>query len=139
MGKSRRRRQDVVLLTETNSVDEFHLEAFVAHAESPETVEAWLLDSTQQAIDEKSGRYLQAISSRSGLPLKIYHNKDNVENKEGVHGNISALAAQTEDEEMVFLDGRQGKDGRLLWVGIALAGVVLTLLIAVLMILKSRM
>jgi len=137
---SRQRRQRVVVLTEINSVDEFKLDAYPLHAESPETAEGWLLNARQQCMDDKTGEFLQFISPLSGKPLKIYKSdgKNSDNKKEDIDDNIAIIAALTEDKEMVFLDQGKNKDGRLLWLGIALSGIILILLIAVLMVLKHN-
>lgn len=128
MGK--RRKQDVCLLTTTNRVEDTKLESDILHAESPSTLEAWGLDGNQQAIDEKTGRYIQFISSLSCDPLQIYQNSP-------VHkSNTPAIASQTEDQEMVYIEEGKRKDSRLLWIGICLA--MLTLTVCVIALLKMQ-
>lgn len=120
-------RQDVCLLSETNSVSDERLEAGTIHAESPDTAEGWGLDSNQQCIDEKTGDYIQFISSLSYRPIQIYRNSKAREM------DASVVASQTEDQEMTFTDRGRGKDSRLTWVGICLALLTLTVCIAVLL------
>lgn len=127
MGRGHQGRQDVCLLSETNSVSDERLGAGTTHAESSETAEAWGLDSNQQCIDEETGEYIQFISSLSYQPVQIYRNTT-VRNTDA-----SVISAQTEDQEMTFTQrGGRGKDSRLLWVGICLALLTLTLCIAAL-------
>lgn len=125
--RHRGNQQDVCNLTETNSVDDGKLDAFVAHAESIKETAAWELNSFQQAIDEKTGRYIQFISDRSFRPLQIYRNPISAT------GNISTIAGQTEDQEMVFLEEGRKRDGRMLWIGIILAMLTLCFCLAVYM------
>lgn len=127
MGNGHSRRQDVCLLSETNSVGDERLEAGTTHAESPDTAEAWGLDSNQQCRDEKTGRYIQFISSLSCDPVKIYRSLP------VVMANVSLISSQTEDQEMVFTDQGKSKDGRILWVGVCLAMLTLTVCIVVLL------
>ena len=131
MGKRHSRRQDVCILTESNSVDDAKLDSGVVHAEDPDSAVAWLLDSQQQFKDEYNGRWHQVISDLSFKPIVIF---DSIADKRGtVDKNITTISKQTEDEEMVFLDRRKSKDGRLLWLGICLAMLTLTVCIVVLL------
>ena len=125
-GGRHQRRQDVCLLSETNSVSDERLEAGTIHAEFPDTAEAWGLDSGHQCKDERTGHYVQFISSLSCDPVRIYRGS------EPIKTDTSLIAALTEDQEMTFTDRGRGKDGRLLWVGICLAMLTLTVSIAVL-------
>lgn len=129
MGKSHSRRQDVTLLTETNCVEDKQLECGIVHAESPKELEAWGLDSNQQAKDERTGRYFQVVSSRSYIPLQIYRSDNKA--PQVVGSNVTTIASQTEDEEMIFLEERQTRDSRVLWFGIiaALFAVVISLVV----------
>lgn len=130
MGKSRPRRQDVVILTEANSVDDVRIDADVVHAEAPEVLKAWALNSLQQAKDEYTGRYVQVVSERSYKPIQIYRSKGS----DVVGSTVAHVASETEDEEMTFLEERKGKDGRLLWIGIITGLLVLTFCIIVLVV-----
>lgn len=125
-----RRHQEVCLLTTANCVEDGKLERDILHAESPKTMEAWGLDGNQQARDEETGRYVQFISSLSCDPLQIY--KGSPVNK----SNTSTIASQTEDQEMVYAEEGKRKDGRLLWLGICLA--FMTLTVCILALLKMR-
>lgn len=119
-------KQDVCLISETNSMNDRHLVAGNIHAESRETAEAWGLDSKQQCKDEKTGRYIQFVSSFSCHPVKIY---------EGVEINkadVALIASQTEDQELVYVEERGHQDSRVLWVGICLAMICLTTCIVIL-------
>lgn len=118
-------KQDVCLLLETNEVEDQRLDAETLHAENPETAEGWLLDSSQMCRDERTGRYIQFVSSRYGSPIKIYRNRNG--RKDQV--KIDEISSQTEDQEMVFIDEKQNKDGRLLWIGIITALLTLTVCI----------
>lgn len=128
-------RLHVCNLPETNSVEEFKLDAYTRHAEAPEIVSAWGIDSTQQCIDEKTGRYIQFISDRSCRPLIIYQGdreKPPVGLTSQIVGNsVANVASQTEDEEMVYINDSKKKDSRLLWIGICLALLTLILLLVV--------
>ncbi len=124
-------KQDVCILPETNSVKDDQLEAGTLHADNIDTAEAWGLDSGQQCKDEKTGRYIQFISSISCTPIQIYFD----------HGfsrvrkiKTADISSQTEDQEMTFTDRGRSKDGRLLWLGISLA--MLTLMVCIVVLLK---
>lgn len=123
-------KQDICLLLETNEVEDQRLYAETLHAESPDTAEGWLLDSSQMCRDEKTGRYMQFVSSRYGSPIKIYRGRNG--RKSPV--NIEDVSSQTEDQEMVFIDEKQNRDGRLLWMGIITAMLTLTVCIIALVI-----
>lgn len=130
-------KMDAVLFTGDNRIEDLKLEAYITHLESPKTAEAWAMNPRQQCKDEKTGNYIQFLSPISYKPLKIYRNSNG--NKESkVEDNVAVISAQTEDEEMAFLENRQHKDSRLLWLGIILAAVALTFLIAIWMILSNR-
>jgi hypothetical protein len=124
-----------VLLNEINEVHEHKLNAFKSHVESILTVEAWGLNSRQQCIDEETGKYLQFIDPKSYKPIQIYQATDG---DDDVESNVEAISSETEDEEMTLLDRNDHKDGRMLWIGIALAGMVLGFLIAILFVMKSK-
>ena len=141
MGKNNK--IDITLLTGNNKVEDIKLEAYVTHIESEKTAEAWGMYSRQQCKDESNGRYYQFVSPMSYKPLKIYRGGNGSKSsdksqEESVVDNVAAISSQTEDEEMVFLGNRQSKDSRLLWIGIALAVVALTFLIAIWIILNNR-
>lgn len=128
--KKNKNKQAVCLLSETNSVQDGWIDADILHAESPETTEAWGLDSNQQCQDEKTGRYIQFISSVSCNPVTIYRNGGS-----GARDtNTGLISSQTEDKEMVFIAENKRTDGRLLWIGICLA--MLTLLVCVVVLLR---
>jgi hypothetical protein len=126
-------RQDVCILTETNSVGDGKLNALVAHAESPKELLAWELNPRQQAIDEKTKRFIQFIDDISYKPLQIYQNS--LFQKKT--SNITSISSQTEDQEMVFISEGRKNDGRMLWIGIIAGIVALTFLIAVYMKMKG--
>ena len=93
------------------------------HTESPGSAEAWGLDSDQQCMDRKTGRYLQFISSLSCDPITLYKAADSTT----IKTDTSLLASQTEDQEMVYIEDGKSKTSGLLWVGICLALLTLTL------------
>lgn len=119
------------MLSETNSVGDERLESGTTHAESPDTAEAWGLDSNQQCQDEKTGKYIQFISSLSCDPVRIYKNTP------VILANVSLISSQTEDQEMVYTDEGRNKDGRLLWIGVSVAMLTLTICIVFLLILMK--
>ncbi len=115
-------KQDICLLAETNSVSDERLSAGTIHAESPDTAEAWGLDSRLQCRDEKTGRYIQFVSSLNCDPIPIYKNPDTP----AVKTNTSLIASQTEDQEMVFVDTTSNRSSTMLWIGICTALLTLT-------------
>lgn len=121
--------QDVCFLTETNRVEDDSYLVSALYAENFDAAEAWGLDSKQQCKDEKTGHYIQFISSLSCDPLTIYGNSGHSEARKA---NVSLVSAQTEDKEMTFTDRGRGHDARLIWVGVCLALLTLTILVMVL-------
>ncbi|MDD5511753.1 MAG: hypothetical protein PHI12_13220 [Dehalococcoidales bacterium] len=132
---SKQNKMRVCLLNEVNEAKEYKLDAYKSHIESTKTLEAWGLNSRQQCIDEETGEYLQFIDPKDYRPIKIYESMDG---DKDVEGAVTTIANEAEDEEMTLLDTEEREDGRLLWIGIALAGVILVFLIAVLMVFKNR-
>lgn len=118
MGKRRQRRQDVLILTETNSAAESQLEAEVGYAVSPSTFEAWGLNSDQQAEDDNSGGFIQVVSERSFIPVQVFNLDKGKKNIKILGDNVNAIAAQKEDEELMFLERRRDNDRRFLWLSI---------------------
>ncbi|MBA7613515.1 hypothetical protein ES703_20766 [subsurface metagenome] len=123
-------RQDVCILAETNTVSDERLRAGTIHAENPGTAEAWGLDSRLQCQDEKTGRYVQFISSLNCDPIPIYKNPSTPP----VKTNTSLIASQTEDQEMVYVDTATNKNSTLLWIGICTALLTLTVCIIALVV-----
>ena len=118
---------DVCLISETGNVIDVRLEAGINHVESPDTAEAWGLDSSHQAKDPQTGRYIQFVSSLSCDPLQIYKDKSVLQ------ADMGAIASQTEDQELNYIDNGNNKSSQLLWVGISCAILALTFLVAVLL------
>ena len=134
MFKKNNTTQNVCKLTENNTAYDDKLDAFEAHAELLQDCLAWEMDSFQQAIDEKTKRFIQFIGERSYRPIKIFRSLQNGNENDT---NITTIASQTEDQEMVFLDEGKKKDGRLLWLGICLCLVTITIMAAVYMKMKG--
>ena len=132
MGKKNKIKQTICNLTENNTAYDDKLEAFEAHCENPKECVAWELDSLQQCIDQKTGHFIQFIGELSFRPIKIYHSL--VRSKDT---NITAISSQTEDAEMTFLEAGKKKEGMVLWLGISLALVTLTIMVAVYMKMKG--
>lgn len=121
-------KQDICLLTETNKVkDESISDVGILHIESPETAEAWLLNQKQMCKDENTGQYVQFVSSQNCVPIKIYRNGSNEKTTD-----MSLISSQTDDAEMVFIDTKSSKNSQLLWIGICLALLTLTVLVVAL-------
>ena len=119
--------QDVCLLTETNSVEDRALESLILHAESPGTAEAWGLDSEQQCRDDKTGRYIQFISSVSCEPVTIYRGADG--EKKARDTNTSTISAETEDKEMVYTGQPKGNNGLAIWMAACVTMIVFVVLL----------
>jgi len=117
------KKQDVCLMSETNSVSDERLIVGTTHAESPDTAEAWGLDSKQQCRDGKTGRYIQFISSLNCDPVPIYKNVDT----KSIKTDTALISSQTEDKELVFVETNGSKNSTLTWVGICMALLTLTL------------
>lgn len=131
MGKGRSGRQDVLILTETNSIVDDRLNAEIGYAMSPDTVEAWALDSNQQAIDEETGNIVQVICERTYEPLIVF-DLESQSGKSVVGKNVEAIASQKEDEEMAFMEQKKSRINMLLWIGIIATIFSLTISIIVL-------
>ena len=119
--------QDVCILSPANQARDASLIAGTIHISNFDTVEAWGLDAKQQCIDEKSGRYVQFISSLSCDPIQIY------ETNPSEPADLCLLSSQTEDQEMTYTDYGKQKDSRLLWIGISLGMLTLTVCLVVLL------
>lgn len=124
-------RLDALLLDETNSAANISLETGVGCAEDLKNIRSWILDSRQQARDEITGKTFQVICLRSYKPIVIYQG-DNKDADSVAAQALKVISSQTEDEEMVFLEEKQNKDGRMLWLGIVMAFLALILGIVVL-------
>src|SRR4030042_5205215 len=118
---AKQNKMNVTLLNEVNRVEDFKLHAYKSHIESIKTLEAWGLNSRQQCVDEITGEYIQFVDPKSYMPVKIYQSMDG---DKDIKSDVSAISSETEDEEMTLLDQNEHKDGRILWLGIALAGVI---------------
>lgn len=117
-------KQDVCLIAETNKVSDDKLAVGSIHLECEDTAEAWGLDSRQQCKDEHSNRYIQFIGSLSCDPIKIYRNTNHT-----VETNTSLTASQTEDKEMVYTEREGSKHTLILWLGVCLSLLILTIAI----------
>ena len=131
MGKGRSRRQDVFILTETNSIAGDRFETEVGYAVSPETVEAWALDRNQQGIDEETGNIVQTLSERSYKPLVVF-DLDSEDSSKLAVKNVNTISSQQEDEEMALMERKKSKQSMLLWIGIVATIFALTISIMVL-------
>lgn len=108
------RKQNVLILTEANTGVEYaQLETDVLYAASPETIEAWELDTNQQARDELTGRYIQVVSERSKKPLRIFKDRPLLSGP-----STEAIASQKQDAELAFLNTKSQKNSMLIWIGI---------------------
>lgn len=117
------------VFSEINSVIDKKLEVDVGGAVDFDELREWAIDSNQQAIDERTGEYVQFFSERSYKPVQIYSDYD----ISFIGQNVEAIAAQTEDEELTSVANRKTKDSRLLWMGIiaALFAVVISIVVLV--------
>ncbi len=118
---------DICLNSETGDAVDVRLNAGINHVETNDTAEAWGLDSSHQCKDSKTGRYIQFVSSLSCDPLPIYSGRPVLTT------DMADIASQTEDQELNYVESGNGKSSQLLWVGICCAILSLTLLIAVLL------
>lgn len=125
-GRGNQKKSLFCLLSETQSVKDIRLNAGVLHAESPDTSEAWALDARQQVKDKATDEYIQFVANTHYKPIKIYSRL------ESSVAAPSVIAALEEDKEMTFIDQGRNKDGRLIWIGVALAALTLILCIVVL-------
>ncbi len=122
------KQQAVCLMAETNSVEDESLEAGTLHAESPDTAEAWLIYGNQQCKDEVSGNSVQFVSSTHCGPIKIYEEIPNLNDF-----NLSLIASNYQDQALTYAEQeRTSKNGGVLWLGICLAILCLTIMIIVL-------
>jgi hypothetical protein len=119
--------QDVCLLTEMNSVEDRQLDSLILHAESNGTAEAWGLDSEQQCKDEKTGRYVQLISSVSCEPVTIYRGADGKKAARGT--NTSTISAETEDKEMTYTGQGKSGNGIAIWLTACVTMIVFVVLL----------
>jgi len=120
--------QDFCLISETNRVTDQCMDTGTVHAECEDSCEAWGLDAGQQCIDEQTGRYVQFISSLSCNPIKIYQERNHYK-----EASIALISSQTEDKEMTYTSRNTNKNSMLLWVGICVALLSLTVLVIAVM------
>lgn len=125
MGR-RQRRQDVLILTETNSVAESRLETEIGYAVSPDTVEAWGLNANQQAIDrrKKPKGDIQVICERSFKPIQVFNLEGGNKDDAVIGSNVNTIAAQKEDEALTFLEQKGAKRDWLLIILGVIAGIL---------------
>lgn len=117
-GKHSNPKQDVLLLTETGDIVDMKLDADVGYVEARNSPEAWGLNRTQQARRLSTGRYVQLISERSGIPIRVFRNGHS--NNKIFGGDISTIAKQAEDRAEKEAEKGYHKDSRIVWLGIAL-------------------
>lgn len=133
MGKKKRGgRQAVSILAESNSVVNDSLDTGIGYTASPDTVEAWLLDMTQQALDEKTGDRVQVLSERSMEPVIVFDIENAQEIRKRYKRDISKIASQQEDEEISYMEQKKRGINRTLIFGIITALFALTISIVVL-------
>lgn len=119
--------QNVLLVEGTSDIERHTLETDVLYVASPNSIEAWELDSNQQARHEVTGEYIQVCSVRNKKPLQIFRNRPRIKGQP-----VSVIAAQKFDEQMTVIQERNQKQSMLLWIGIicallavSVAGIVL--------------
>lgn len=128
MGKRHSSRQDVLLLTETGDIADGKLDAAEGYVASPDTLEAWELDFSQQCKDVKTGRMCQVISERHKKPLSVFKNRPTL-----IGSSTDVIASRMQDRELAFMNSHREKNKMLLWVGIiaALLAVVISIVVLV--------
>lgn len=111
--KGRQSRLDVLILTETSSVADSKLNAEIGYAVSRDTVEAWALNSTQQAKDCRTGkdgsRYIQVLSERSYRPIQVFDIEKGTKPSPVIGKNVNNISSQKEDEADAFLEARRAR------------------------------
>jgi len=135
MGKRHSSRQDVLLLTETSDMVDgrFNSEEGSRHVASPDSLQAWELDFSQQFKDPKSGRFVQVISDRSKKPLKVFKLRSELSGQ-----STDVIASQKQDEELAFLNTYHEKNKMIVWVGIIAALFAVVISVVVLLIMQNR-
>jgi len=124
--------QDALLITETNNVVSMSLDADTGYVESPDDIQGWLLNRTQQAKDLNTGRYIQLISERDCRPIQVFRNGHSSSEVESItEKNISDIARQTEDKAQLLVEQESNTDGRVLWIGIITGIIAITFLLVV--------
>ena len=68
--KKEKPKQDLCVVG-TNTAEDMILDASILHAENYTTTEAWALDTNNQYIDEKTGRYVQLVTHRDINPVTV--------------------------------------------------------------------
>ncbi len=108
--------QHIFKVTAKGIVEHSRLEVGTLCCASPDTFEAWELDYNQQAKDERTGEFVQFISSLNKQPLKIYTHRPQSQSQ-----STAQIAAQQFDEKMVQIHKEESKKSMLLWLGIIAA------------------
>lgn len=117
-------KQDICLISETNTIIEDRLEAGTQQCQSVETAEAWELDSKQQCKDEQTGRYIQFIGTSHCTPIRIYQ-----EIPEKQDTTLRLISSNTEDQEMTYLGEQNSRRSHALILSICAAMLTLTVCI----------
>jgi len=130
-GKDKQKTQTLFVITETNEVEIRELPTDILYAASPDTAQAWELDTNQQARGE-DGSYVQVVSERSKKAIKIFPSGSLLAGR-----STDAIASQKQDAELAFMNKRGQKSSMLLWLGIITAIFAVTISIVLLYSLKS--
>ena len=135
---ARQTKMNIIVMDNKHKVIPVKFEAYKDHVEQtkdPELWGAWAINQGQQFKDEMGAEYFQMVDLKNFKPIKVYDSRDGDKNAEE---DIKVIAGQTEDEELTFLEDKNAKDGRTIWLGIALALMVLIFGIAILLTLNHR-
>lgn len=115
-----------MVLTETNEIDWRKLPTDVLYAADVGALQAWELDTNQQARTEGKGEYVQLVSERSKKPLTVFKSRPKLQGR-----STETIASQKQDEELTIVQTKSHKSSMLLWLGIITALLVLAFCIAV--------
>lgn len=117
----------MIIISAKGLAEHTKLEAGTLCVADPGKFQAWELDYFQQARDEKTGKYTQFVSSLNQRPLKIFPNRPQIASQQS-----AMIAVQQFDEQLVQIHQENSKQSMLLWLGIFLLALVLTILTIVL-------
>lgn len=123
--------QDVLLLSETASVEFRSIEAEGLYAADHDMPGAWELDFNQQTKNEKTGEYLQVISARSKRPVQIFKNRPKMAGQ-----STQTIASNSQDRELTFQDRRKQKNSMVLWLGII--AVIFAIVISIIVLVNMK-
>ena len=106
-------KQHIIEITAKGELLKDKLEVGTLCVADPKEFKAWELDFNQQARDERSGQFVQFVSSLNKRPLKIYRNRPQAPTQA-----TRDIAAQQFDEQLEQVQSQHPKHTMVKWLGV---------------------